>query len=289
LHAGLTAGYALQKRPHAAIDHVVHPWPAFLQARRRSHNPRRGNRPDVAGADQPDRPLSPISQHAASGRNLPRDPRRWQRFRRDWPSGWRSRGLGLGEAAAATARTNTFLDERYRRIVKRRGRLKTLVAVARSSLVIIWHLPVDPAARFRDLKSDYHMHPHRTQAAQPHRPTHRHGLPGHLRTRRLSLQTHTSATSPGSASSAGCFACRLTNSFFRSDRGNLLDRRRRAPRLSVSDPNPRGCDEQLHPAETTQRSTTVWHERRRPHADSTGSRCNRFVGYLENRAITHSE
>ena len=31
MHAGLTAGYALQKRPHAAIDHVVHPWPAFLQ------------------------------------------------------------------------------------------------------------------------------------------------------------------------------------------------------------------------------------------------------------------
>ena len=41
----------------------------------------------------------------------------------------------LGGAAAAAARTDTFLGERYRRIVKRRGKLKALVAVARSILV----------------------------------------------------------------------------------------------------------------------------------------------------------
>jgi transposase len=62
----------------------------------------------------------------------------------------------LGEAAAAAAKTNTFLGERYRRIVKRRGKLKALVAVARSILVIIWHLLANPAARFRDLGPDYH-------------------------------------------------------------------------------------------------------------------------------------
>jgi len=62
----------------------------------------------------------------------------------------------LGEAAAAAARTDTFLGERYRRLVKRRGRLKALVAVARSILVVIWHLLADPAARFRDLGPDYH-------------------------------------------------------------------------------------------------------------------------------------
>jgi transposase len=38
----------------------------------------------------------------------------------------------LGEAAAAAAKTDTFLGERYRRLVKRRGKLKALVAVARS-------------------------------------------------------------------------------------------------------------------------------------------------------------
>ena len=59
-------------------------------------------------------------------------------------------------AAAAAAKTNTFLGERYRRIVKRRGKLKALVAVARSILVIVWHLMTDSAARFHDLGSDYH-------------------------------------------------------------------------------------------------------------------------------------
>jgi transposase len=62
----------------------------------------------------------------------------------------------LGEAAAAAAKTDTFLGERYRRLVKRRGKLKALVAVARSILIIIWHLLADPTARFHDLGADYY-------------------------------------------------------------------------------------------------------------------------------------
>jgi transposase len=62
----------------------------------------------------------------------------------------------LGEAAAATSKTNTFLGVRYQRIVKRRGKLKALVAVARSILRIIWQLLNDPTARFYDLGADYH-------------------------------------------------------------------------------------------------------------------------------------
>ena len=69
----------------------------------------------------------------------------------------------LGEAATAAAKTNTFLGERYRRIVKRRGKLKALVAVARSILVIVWHLLVNPATRFRDLGPDYHANRVTTQ------------------------------------------------------------------------------------------------------------------------------
>jgi transposase len=61
----------------------------------------------------------------------------------------------LGEAAAAAAKTDTFLGERYRRLVKRRGKLKALVAVARSILVIVWHLLADPAARYADLGAGY--------------------------------------------------------------------------------------------------------------------------------------
>jgi hypothetical protein len=63
----------------------------------------------------------------------------------------------LGIAAATVARgKGTFLSERYRRLVKRRGKGKALVAVARSILVIIWHLLADPTARFHDLGADYH-------------------------------------------------------------------------------------------------------------------------------------
>ena len=62
----------------------------------------------------------------------------------------------LAEAVAATARTDTFLGERYRRLVKRRGKLKALVAVSRSILVIVWHLLADPTARFHDLGADFY-------------------------------------------------------------------------------------------------------------------------------------
>jgi hypothetical protein len=70
-------------------------------------------------------------------------------------SGQGNPGL-LGESAAAAANTDTFLGERYRRLVKRRGKLKALVAVARSILTVVWHLLSDPTARFRDLGADYH-------------------------------------------------------------------------------------------------------------------------------------
>jgi transposase len=62
----------------------------------------------------------------------------------------------LGEAAAAAARTDTFLGERYRRLVRRRGHQRALVAVARSILVVVWHLLADQDIRFVDLGSDFY-------------------------------------------------------------------------------------------------------------------------------------
>ena len=63
----------------------------------------------------------------------------------------------LGQAAIGAARTNTFLGERYWRIARRRGKAKAQVAVARSILVIIWHLLADPAARYTDLGPGYYQ------------------------------------------------------------------------------------------------------------------------------------
>jgi transposase len=60
------------------------------------------------------------------------------------------------QAATGTARTGTFLGERYRRLARRIGGVRAQCAVARSILVIIWHLLNDPTARFTDLGSGWH-------------------------------------------------------------------------------------------------------------------------------------
>jgi transposase len=57
----------------------------------------------------------------------------------------------LGQAANGAAGTATFLGERHARIARRRGGAKAQVAIARSILVIIWHLLHDPEARYTDL------------------------------------------------------------------------------------------------------------------------------------------
>ena len=84
-------------------------------------------------------------------------------------SGPRSRKPGKGQgdaylkgyctqAANGAARTDTFLGERLRRLSRRLGGNRAKCAVARSLLVIIWHLLADPAARFTDLGPDWHEH-----------------------------------------------------------------------------------------------------------------------------------
>jgi transposase len=62
----------------------------------------------------------------------------------------------LGNAAAGAAKTDTFLGERYRRIARRRGSKRAIVATGRAILVIVWHLLSDPDARFHDLGPGYY-------------------------------------------------------------------------------------------------------------------------------------
>jgi transposase len=62
----------------------------------------------------------------------------------------------LGEAAVVAGRTDTFLGERYRRIARRRGSKKAIVAVGRSILIIVWQLLADPTARFHDLGAGFY-------------------------------------------------------------------------------------------------------------------------------------
>lgn len=61
----------------------------------------------------------------------------------------------LGDAAAGAGKTKTFLGERHRRILRRRGKLKAVVATARSTLVIVYNLLANPGTRYNDLGEDY--------------------------------------------------------------------------------------------------------------------------------------
>jgi transposase len=62
----------------------------------------------------------------------------------------------LGEIVAGLARTDTFLSDRYRRLARRRGKKRAIVAVGNSVLTIIWHLLSDPDTRYHDLGPSYH-------------------------------------------------------------------------------------------------------------------------------------
>jgi len=61
-----------------------------------------------------------------------------------------------GQAAIGAARTATFLGERYSRIARRRGKPIAQAAVARSIMIIAWHLLNDAAARYHDLGPDFY-------------------------------------------------------------------------------------------------------------------------------------
>lgn len=61
----------------------------------------------------------------------------------------------LGDAAAAAARTkNSYLNVYYKRMVKRRGPRRALVAVMHKILIAVWHMLTD-SVPYQDLGADY--------------------------------------------------------------------------------------------------------------------------------------
>jgi transposase len=61
----------------------------------------------------------------------------------------------LGQCVMAAARTDTRLGEQYRRIARRRGKQKAIVAVSRVICEVAFILIADPAARFTDPGAGY--------------------------------------------------------------------------------------------------------------------------------------
>lgn len=60
------------------------------------------------------------------------------------------------EIAIGASRTSTFLGERYKRVARRRGKKRALVAAGNSVLTIVYHLLSDPDADYQDLGPDYY-------------------------------------------------------------------------------------------------------------------------------------
>jgi transposase len=61
------------------------------------------------------------------------------------------------QAANGAGHTDTFPGERLSRLSRRLGGARARCAVARSILIIIWHLLNDPEARYHDLGADWHQ------------------------------------------------------------------------------------------------------------------------------------
>ncbi len=74
----------------------------------------------------------------------------------------------LGQSVMAAARTDTRLGEQYRRIARRRGKQKAIVAVSRVICEISCILIADPAARFAGLGVGYYssLNPQRQTRAR---------------------------------------------------------------------------------------------------------------------------
>src|SRR3954470_8261135 len=71
-----------------------------------------------------------------------------------WPGSWAR--PPWPPPRPTTSLGDTFLGERFRRIARRRGKKKAIVAVGRSILVIVWQLLSDPHARFHDLGAEFY-------------------------------------------------------------------------------------------------------------------------------------
>jgi len=62
----------------------------------------------------------------------------------------------LGQSAMAAASTDTRLGAQYRRIARKRGKQKAIVAISRVICEIAWILICNPGARFEELGPDYY-------------------------------------------------------------------------------------------------------------------------------------
>jgi len=100
----------------------------------------------------------PTAAHASAWAKLSPQTRQSGARTRAGKTGKGNRWLrgALGDAAMAAGKTDTYPGERYRRIRRRRGKQKAIVATARAILEIAYLLIADPGLRFHDLGAGYY-------------------------------------------------------------------------------------------------------------------------------------
>ena len=67
---------------------------------------------------------------------------------------WLTGALGTAALAAARTKDTTYLGARYRRLTRRVGKKKALVAVEHSILIAVWHMLTNDV-EYTDLGGDY--------------------------------------------------------------------------------------------------------------------------------------
>jgi transposase len=98
-------------------------------------------------------------QHESAGKRLSGKTRKGNKALR----------AALVEAAQPAGRTkDTYLSAHYHRLIVRRGRKKTMVAVGHTILVIIYHLLRHPASVYQDLGADFYAQRNEEAMARHH-------------------------------------------------------------------------------------------------------------------------
>ena len=109
---------------------------------------------------------------------------------------WLTGALGFASMAANRTQDTTFLDARYRRLARRIGKPKALVAIQHSMLTAVWHV-ISENTNYHDLGGDHYAKrdPNEPYDALPgrqpsrlHRPLRR---PSHCLFRRSTLRKRT--------------------------------------------------------------------------------------------------
>ena len=125
-------------------------------------------------------------------------------------------------SSPALSRTNTFLGDRYRRLARRRGKKRAIVAVGNSVLTIVWHLLSDPDARYHDLGPGYYesrINKQRRQRDLIRQLEHLTGQQRQPPTHRLTPRRPTTRPDPATP---GAAACPLTAPIFESAASRAL-------------------------------------------------------------------